>query len=103
MIILCISVNIMIEFQVEVNILANSKSALKRVRVSSKKKLQNSSKRSSLRKTMKRANTVIENEEKDNEAILKAVKAVDQAVSNGIVHRNKGARVRSKLIKALNK
>lgn len=103
MIILCISVNIMIEFQVEVNILANSKSAIKRVRVSSKKKLQNSSKRSSLRKTMKRANTVIENEEKDNEAILKAVKAVDQAVSNGIVHRNKGARVRSKLIKALNK
>jgi|LSQX01.1.fsa_nt_gb small subunit ribosomal protein S20 len=93
----------MIEFQVEVNILANSKSAIKRVRVSSKKKLQNSSKRSSLRKTMKRANTVIENEEKDNEAILKAVKAVDQAVSNGIVHRNKGARVRSKLIKALNK
>lgn len=103
MIIFCISVNIMSEFQVEVNILANSKSALKRVRVSSKKKLQNSSKRSSLRKTMKRANTVIENEEKDNEAILKAVKAVDQAVSNGIVHRNKGARVRSKLIKALNK
>lgn len=103
MIILCISVNIMSEFQVEVNILANSKSAIKRVRVSSKKKLQNSSKRSSLRKTMKRANTVIENEEKDNEAILKAVKAVDQAVSNGIVHRNKGARVRSKLIKALNK
>ncbi|NLF36800.1 MAG: 30S ribosomal protein S20 [Clostridiaceae bacterium] len=83
--------------------MANSKSAIKRVRVSSKKKLQNSSKRSSLRKTMKRANTVIENEEKDNEAILKAVKAVDQAVSNGIVHRNKGARVRSKLIKALNK
>ncbi|HXK72189.1 MAG: 30S ribosomal protein S20 [Clostridia bacterium] len=83
--------------------MANSKSALKRVRVSSKKKLQNSSKRSSLRKTMKRANTVIENEEKDNEAILKAVKAVDQAVSNGIVHRNKGARDRSKLIKALYK
>lgn len=103
MIIFCISVNIMSEFQVEVNILANSKSALKRVRVSSKKKLQNSSKRSSLRKTMKRANTVIENEEKDNEAILKAVKAVDQAVSNGIVHRNKGARDRSKLIKALYK
>ena len=56
-----------------------------------------------MRKTIKRANTVTENEEKDNEAILKAVKAVDQAVSNGIVHRNKGARVRSKLIKALNK
>jgi len=87
----------------EVNTLANSKSAIKRVRVSSKKKLQNSSKRSSLRKTMKRANTVIENEEKDNEAILKAVKAIDQAVSNGIVHKNKGTRNRNRLIKSLNK
>lgn len=85
----------------EVNILANSKSAIKRVRVSSKKKLQNSAKRSSLRKIMKKANTATENKERDNEAILKAVKTVDQAVSNGIIHRNKGIRDRNKLIKLL--
>jgi len=87
---------------VEVDTLANTKSAIKRVNVSSKKKLLNSSKRSALRKLVRSATTAIENNYPDkNDIILKAIKSLDQASTNGVIHKNKAARDKSRLSKYL--
>lgn len=86
----------------EVDTLANTKSAIKRVNVSSKKKLLNSSKRSALRKLVRSATTAIENNYPDkNDIILKAIKSLDQASTNGVIHKNKATRDKSRLSKYL--
>ncbi|HOD92695.1 MAG TPA: 30S ribosomal protein S20 [Clostridia bacterium] len=83
--------------------MANTKSAIKRVNVSSKKKLLNTSKRSALRKLIRTALASIENNSPDkNDVILKTIKAIDQASTDGIIHKNKAARDKSKLAKQLN-
>jgi small subunit ribosomal protein S20 len=85
-----------------VNTLSNTKSAEKRVNVSSKKRLLNSSKKSALRKLLKNSAVAIENNSSDkNEVILKAIKTLDQATTDGVIHRNKAARDKSKLSKHL--
>jgi len=42
-------------------------------------------------------------EESAYQKTMLAVSSVDKAVSKGIIHRNKGARLKSRLIKKLNK
>ncbi len=91
-----------LRIHMEVDTLANTKSAEKRVNVSSKKRLLNSSKKSALRKLLRSASTAIESNSDDrNEVILKAIKTIDQASTDGIIHRNKAARDKSKLSKHL--
>lgn len=86
----------------EVNNLANTKSAEKRINVSAKKKLVNSSKKSALRKVKKSALVAIEsNSTNKNELIMDAMKATDKAVGDGLIHKNKAAREKSRLAKAL--
>jgi small subunit ribosomal protein S20 len=82
----------------EVDTLANKKSAEKRVSVSMKKRLVNSAKKSSTRKQLRDARLAIENDSPDKkQLIMEAMKAVDKAASDGIIHRNKAARHKSKL------
>jgi small subunit ribosomal protein S20 len=82
--------------------LANTKSAIKRVNVSSKKQLLNTSKRSALRKLVRSAQASIENNSPDkNDVILKTIKAIDQAASDGVIHKNKAARDKSRFAKQL--
>jgi small subunit ribosomal protein S20 len=42
-------------------------------------------------------------EESAKQKVMLAVSNIDKAVSKGIVHRNKGARLKSGLVKKLNK
>ncbi|MFO7636667.1 MAG: 30S ribosomal protein S20 [Clostridia bacterium] len=82
----------------------NIKSAMKRTRTSAKKNLNNSSKRSALRKDLKAAKLALGTNAEDAKLkVLKAMKALDSAANKGLIHKNKAARNKSKLATALNK
>lgn len=82
----------------------NIKSAKKRVKVSDRKHLANSSQKSALRKLLKSARLAIESNAADAvEKVKTATVSLDGAASKGIIHKNKAARDKSRLVKALNK
>lgn len=82
----------------------NIKSAKKRVKTNNKKNLANSSQKSALRKQIKSARLAIESNAADAaEKVKVATVALDTAASKGIIHKNKAARDKSRLVTALNK
>ncbi len=83
----------------------NIKSAKKRVKVIAAKTLQNQMLRSKLRTIIKKYNAALEagNKAEAAELYKGAVKAVDQAVSRGIMHKNTAARRKSLFTRSLNK
>ena len=88
----------------EVKALPNIKSAMKRVKVSNKKHAANSSQKSALRKQIKSARLAIESSAADAaEKVKTATVALDVAASKGLIHKNKAARDKSRLMTALNK
>ena len=87
-----------------VNILANTSSAKKRIKVIAKKQLRNKSIRSYTKTTVKKLSTAIESGDKAKveEAHKLAVRAIDKAASKGIFHKNTASRKKSKLAKLVN-
>ncbi|KAB2952299.1 30S ribosomal protein S20 [Heliorestis acidaminivorans] len=83
----------------------NIKSAIKRVKISSERNIKNASARSALRTTIKRFEETLASANVDNArvALAKAVRALDKAVSKGLVHKNMAARKKSRLTQKLNK
>lgn len=82
----------------------NIKSAKKRVRSSNKKNIANHASKSALRKTMKDARIAIESGADDAaEKVKEATVALDVAAGKGLIHKNKAARDKSRLMAALNK
>ena len=82
----------------------NIKSAMKRVKTNNKRHAANSSAKSTLRKELKSARLAIESNAADAaEKVKKATVALDVAASKGLIHKNKAARDKSRLVKALNK
>ena len=79
--------------------MANSLSARKRARQSEKNRLRNASQRSFVRTRIKKVVSAIEAGDKNAaEAAYKAaVPASDRSVSQGLMHRNKAARHKSRL------
>ena len=73
----------------------NIQSAKKRVLVTEKKALQNKMIKSSLRTAIKKAQSG------EREAVVYAIKRVDQACAKGIMHKNAAARKKSQLAKKL--
>lgn len=81
----------------------NIKSAIKRVKVTKKKTLQNNMKKSALRTTLKKAKSDIATNAADTQESLRlAVKALDRAAANKLIHKNAAARKISRLTKAYN-
>ena len=81
----------------------NIKSAIKRVKVTKKKTLQNNMKKSALRTTVKKAkNNIAANAADTQESLRLAVKALDRAAANKLIHKNAAARKISRLTKAYN-
>ncbi len=82
----------------------NIKSAAKRDQLSKAKNAVNRAKKTALKTTIKKFDTAVTegNKAAASEAYTAAVKAVDQAVSKGIVHKNTAARKKSRLTKSLN-
>jgi small subunit ribosomal protein S20 len=87
-----------------VSYLPNIKSASKRDQLSKAKNAINRANKTALKTTIKKFDTAAAEGNKTSaaEAYTQAVKAVDKAVSKGIVHKNNAARKKSRLTKSLN-
>lgn len=77
--------------------MANTKSALKRIRTSAKRNLRNRTVKSTVRTAVRKFNDVV-----TVESLRAAMSALDKAVSKGVLHRNTAARKKSRLAKKLN-
>jgi small subunit ribosomal protein S20 len=84
--------------------MANSRSAKKRAAQNEKKRLQNKSRKSEMRTSIKTFEQLVEqkNVEEATKALTAANKRLDKAASKGIIHQNTAARQKSKLMKQLN-
>ena len=80
----------------------NIMSAKKRVRLTKRQTMRNKMIKSNLKTVLKNAQVALEQSaENSTEAVTLAVKKLDQAVSKGIIHKNKAARKKSQLTKKL--
>lgn len=90
--------------------MANSKSAIKRIRTAERNRLRNKMYKSSLRTLTKKyfsavetytAEPTSENMEAVNLAMSEAYSKIDKAVKRNVLHRNNGARKKSRLARVL--
>jgi small subunit ribosomal protein S20 len=86
-------------------ILANIKSAKKRILVNEKKAERNKSIKSKVKTMIKKVDTAVATGDKAvaGATLLAAVTEIDKACSKGIYHKNTAARKVSRLTKAVNK
>ena len=81
-----------------------SKQGNKIARTAERKRLRNRLVRSSVKTGVVKARSSADaGEESAKQKVMLAVRNIDKAVSKGIVHRNKGARLKAGLVKKLNK
>lgn len=80
--------------------MANIKSAIKRARQNEKLREHNASERSKLRTFVKKVlKAVISGDSKAaKDAYVSAQPVIDKAVNKGIIHKNKAARIKSRLV-----
>ena len=84
--------------------MANIKSQIKRNKQNQAQRVRNRVYRGTARTNVRKAEAAIKggNAEASNAEVLKAIKALDKAVSKGVVHKNNAARRKSRLVKKLN-
>ena len=83
--------------------MANTRSAIKRMKQNEKRRQRNRAARSTIRSSVKNARTAIDAKSADAKTVVHdAIRTLDQAVSRGIMHRNTAARKKSSLAKKLN-
>ena len=85
--------------------MANSRSAKKRILVSSKKALRNKMIKSRTKTAIKKAVKAMETGSKDSSqaVFIAAVSQIDKALTKGVMHKNTAARRKSRLAKMMNK
>ena len=80
--------------------MANIKSQIKRNKTNEKRRLRNKSVRSELRTRVKAALTTAESgADESAEALRLAVKRIDKAAADGVIHKNQASRRKSRLVK----
>ena len=79
--------------------MANTKSALKRMRQSEKRRVRNRTIRSQVRTAVKTARAA--SGDALRSSIAEAIRTLDKAVTKGVVHRNTAARKKSALARRL--
>jgi small subunit ribosomal protein S20 len=83
--------------------MANTKSAIKRIKTSERRRLRNQAVKSATRTSVKKARTAIAaNPAEAQDELKAAISALDRAVSKGVIHRNNAARRKSRLMKRFN-
>jgi len=83
--------------------LANTRSARKRIRQNEKRRQRNRAVRSGVRSSLKNAREALGGTGADSAAAVRdAIRALDRAVTQGVVHRNTAARRKSALARKLN-
>lgn len=85
--------------------MANIRSAIKRIRSSARKRERNQVFRSRARTYVNKSRKLIAEGkiEEAREEVQLAIVALDKAAAKGIIHRNKAARSKSRLMKRLNR
>ena len=79
--------------------MANTKSAMKRVRQNERRRLRNRAIRSKMRGAIKDARAA--DGASRSSIVLEAIRALDKAVTKGVIHRNTAARKKSALARRL--
>jgi small subunit ribosomal protein S20 len=83
--------------------MANTKSAIKRIKTSEKKHQRNVAVKSATRTYVKKAKTAISQSPAEAQADLTAaISALDRAAKKGVIHPNNAARRKSRLMKRYN-
>jgi small subunit ribosomal protein S20 len=84
--------------------LANTASAIKRVRQESKRRARNRAVKSRMRTFVKHANDAIEQGDRvlALDAVRTAISEIDRAASKGVIHSNSASRSKSRLMLRLN-
>jgi len=84
--------------------LANTKSAIKRLRSAERRRLRNRIHRGRAGTAVKKARRLMDEGrlEEAREAVHVAVSALDSAAEKGIIHKNNAARRKSRLMRRLN-
>jgi small subunit ribosomal protein S20 len=83
--------------------LANTRSAQKRIRQNERRRLRNRAVRSAVRGSVKSAREALGGKSADSAtAVREAIRALDRAVTQGVIHRNTAARRKSSLARRLN-
>ncbi len=83
--------------------MANTKSAIKRIRTSEKKHQRNVAVKSATRTEVKKARTAIaQNPGEARDDVIAAISALDRAAKKGVIHPNNAARRKSRLMKRYN-
>lgn len=82
--------------------MANTKSALKRIRTNERKRVRNQSYRSRVKTLIRKAELAIFAGQPDEEAVREALRTLDKAAVKGIIHKNNAARRKSRLMKKFN-
>jgi small subunit ribosomal protein S20 len=81
---------------------ANTKSAMKAMRQSERRRLRNRSIRSRVRSTIKTAREAVGTPGTDAQAsVHEAIRTLDRAVTKGVIHANTAARKKSALARSL--
>ena len=80
--------------------MANTKSAIKRIGQNENRRLRNRTVRTKVRGLMKTARGTTQGAEQRT-AVLDAIRALDKAVTKGVIHRNTAARKKSALARRL--
>ena len=82
--------------------MANTKSAIKRMRQNEKRRQRNRVVRTRVRTALKTARAAVTNPAGDaRDAVLQAIRTLDKAVTKGVIHRNTAARKKSALARRL--
>ena len=79
--------------------MANTKSAMKRIRQNERRRLRNRAVRSQVRSALKDARASQGDQQKAS--IAEAIRSLDRAVNKGVIHRNTAARKKSALARRL--
>jgi len=85
--------------------LANTKSAKKRIRQNSRRRVRNARIRTRARSSVRSARQAVEGSDRNagEVAVKSAIQELDRAASKGVLHRNNAARRKSRLQKQLAK
>ncbi|MFN5058826.1 MAG: 30S ribosomal protein S20 [Chloroflexota bacterium] len=82
--------------------MANTKSALKRIRITEKRRERNTSYNSRVKTMLKKAEQTVASGTADADAITAAISTLDKAATKGVIHKNNAARRKSRLMKKVN-
>jgi small subunit ribosomal protein S20 len=88
----------------EESVLANTRSALKKMRQAEKRRVRNRLYRSRARTFVKKTQRLLSDGDLDaaRQAAIEAASALDRAAEKGIIHKNNAARRKSRLMRKLN-